>query len=125
MSEKKSFKTVGVEIQRGKYVITCEVPEHEVRVLKAIHGVDEQVQIVDKDAGEIELDANAHAEYARLQRTYQRTGAPDPVRVAYPMGAEDMRSFGFDADVAQAKAPQSFVKNHAKARKAEKAASKK
>lgn len=102
-----------VEIQRGKDVHVRDVPEHEVRVLRAIH---RDVRVINKDAGEIELDGNAFAEYLRLQNTYRQTGQKDPALVAYPGGARELEAFGFafDDDRADVGAPQSMVKNHAK-----------
>lgn len=65
-------------IQREGLSIPFDVPEHEVAVLREIHGEDDVIE-----TGEHELDAGgrtAAIEYARLQSKY--SGHPDAVRRA-------------------------------------------
>ena len=72
-----------VEIDRGTAVITVEVPEHEIRVLRAVHGVAEVPDKGESD-DERDFDANADAEWDRLVRTYKRPNMQDAVQIAYP-----------------------------------------
>lgn len=63
------LKTVQVSIKRDDMTIVDEVFEHEVPILKAIH-FPENVQVIDKDLGELELPDDAEFEYRRLQGKY-------------------------------------------------------
>lgn len=84
-----------VEIDRGEEVVTTKVTEHEIPILKVIHGPD-SVTVADDDTGEeIELDEGAESEFRRLQRKYRRINAPDLVLRAYPNGSDSMKSAGF------------------------------
>lgn len=107
------LQNVHIHSARGKDVITVQVPEHEIEVLKVIHGeVNVQPQ---GDAGdEVELQASAHAEYLRMANKYRQPGNVDPVRYAFPNGARDIVAIGFDAKGAAEAAPQSSVRNHKK-----------
>lgn len=103
-----------VEIDRGTAVITVEVPEHEIRVLRAVHGVAE-VQDKGESDDERDFDANADAEWDRLVRTYKRPNLPDAVQIAYPTGSGALKAAGFNTDGSRSKeAPQAGVRNHKK-----------
>jgi hypothetical protein len=107
-----------VEIDRGTAVITVEVPEHEIRVLRAVHGVAE-VQDKGESDDERDFDANADAEWDRLVRTYKRPNLPDAVQIAYPTGSGALKAAGFNTEGSRTKeAPQAGVRNHKKAAKA-------
>lgn len=70
MSETIALPLVTVEIKRNlENVITRDVFEHEVPILRALHG-GENFKVLDDDAGEKVVSNDAHAEFARLQRTY-------------------------------------------------------
>lgn len=123
MSEEETvtLQLVEVHIDRGRDVITVDVPLHEVEVLKAVHGVSGAVRIADPDTGEIDLDISADAEIDRLQRKYRRTGAPDPVTIAFRGGARDLERHGFVfGRKAQEAPPQSGVYTRKPAKKAAK-----
>lgn len=125
MSDTAVFQLHNVSIHsaRGKDVITVQVPEHEIDVLRVIHG-DVNVQVEGAADDEIELPASAQAEYLRLSNKYRQPGTADPVRYAFPQGARDIAALGFDAKGAHEAAPQSGVRKHPKpkavAKKAEK-----
>ena len=114
-----------VHITRGKDVITVEVPKHEIAVLQVIHNTQAGIQHV-QDMGPIEgetitLDKSTASEIRRLQGRYLRTGAPDPVPMAFRAQSE-LERYGFsEGGVPLAKSPQSGVKKHtpAKAEKGE------
>lgn len=119
MSQTQAFPLYAVEITRGKDVITVDVPEHEVRVLKVIHDLPNAAMVAvkgpsgglgeDQETRELPVDINE--EFDRLIRTYQRVNAPNPVLIAYPGGASELARFGFgvsDGPVAQK--PGSLVK---------------
>jgi hypothetical protein len=115
VSNTQSLPLVLVEIDRGKEKLTVDVPQHEIRVLQAVHG-EENVRHHAKqedvpDEGEFALSAGA--EYDRLKRKYNRINAPDFVRMAYPAGPEALVKFGFeDGEGGAQAAPQSLsVKN--------------
>lgn len=111
---------IDVEIDRGRDVLTVAVPKHEIRVLQVVHGSDKvrpaQVQNEDTEL----LTKSASAEYSRLTRKYARLNAPDPVRVAYPMGPEQFKDFGFDPGVAGAPEQHAVIKKHRPVKKAAK-----
>lgn len=112
-----------VEVEHGKNVIPTTVPEHEVEVLKVIHG-DDKVRVIDPDFDVVEVDANGDAEIARLTNAYRRVNAPDPVRRAFPGGANDLREHGFGRGNTK-QVPQSVAVDHGAAeREARKAAAK-
>lgn len=103
-----------VHIQRGRDILTVEVPKHEIRVLVACHGSH---NVRDQGEAEVEgtFDADAGAEIERMRRKYRRVNAPDPVAAAYPMGAESLASAGFKETGKAAKvAPQASVKDRRK-----------
>lgn len=114
------LKLIDVEIDRGRDVITVAVPAHEVRVLRAIHG-PEKVREAPVQAGfDDTFDESVHAEYDRLSRKYRRINAPDPVRVAYPMGPEQLAEHGFDTQALGQAAPTGLIKDGRKKADADK-----
>jgi hypothetical protein len=107
------FPLFDVEIDRGRDVLTVAVPEHEIRVLRAVHGPDKVRATPSADKETIALNDSADAEYARLQRKYYRINAPDPVRTAYPVGPEALAAHGFSLGRAPTEAaPAAMVKKH-------------
>lgn len=112
MSDTKSYPLHHVKIDRDKEHVTTYVPEHEIRVLEAIHGTDKV-----KDLGEtgdtVELDVSAVGEFDRLRRKYHRINAPDPVLRAFPTGPRELDGFSAQRSAA-ADAPQSMVRKHPK-----------
>lgn len=111
---------IDVMIDRGRDVLTVAVPQHEIRVLQAVHGID-KVRPADKQEEDTELlDKSASAELSRMTRKYQRLNAPDPVRLAYPMGASQLSEFGFDPGIAGAPEQHAVIKKHKPAKKAAK-----
>lgn len=105
------LKLIDLEIERGRDVITVAVPAHEVRVLQAIHGAVKVREAREQKGYEGEFDENVHAEYDRLTRKYLRINAPDPVRLAYPMGPDQLTDFGFDPMTAAKPAPTGLIKD--------------
>lgn len=87
-----------VEIDRNNgTVIPTKVPEHEIPILKVVHGAS-AVRVLEEDIGEeIELDVGADSEFRRLQRKYRRINAPDLVVRAFPMGSDQLKPAGFKA----------------------------
>lgn len=127
MTDKLTLPLHSVSIDRGKEKIGVQVPLHEIRVLRATHGVAEVVDLgeIDPDDinSEIELDKSADAEWARLIRKYKRINAKDPAPLAYPIGPPAMREFGFDLNRgAGVAAPMSGQRKGPKPKKAAKAA---
>lgn len=98
MSEPLSVKIVAATIDRGREVLHVYVPEHEIRVLRAVHGVKE-VAVIDPYFEDGELSASAEDEFQRLTRKYHRLNAPNPVLMAYPAGARDLEREGFSGSV--------------------------
>ena len=97
MEQSISLPLVRVLVDRGRDKIRVDCPEHEVRVLQAVHGVAE-VKIIEKDVDDRVFDPSATAEWDRLDRTYRRTGVSadrSPVAVAYRNGPADLEQFGF------------------------------
>ena len=124
MSETITCKLVDVSIERGRDTLTINVPKHEIDVLRAVHGPANVREggITDET---LELPAGADAEYQRLQNKYRRVNAPDPVRVAYPVGPKSLEDFGFDLGRgAREAAPQSGARKHTKPAAKEKPAAK-
>ena len=114
MSDTITCKLVHVSIERGRDTITTEVPKHEIDVLRAVHGPS-NVREGDLSGEELGLSASADAEFQRLQNKYRRVNAPDPVRMAHPVGAKALEEFGFDLGRGQREAaPQSGSRKHAK-----------
>lgn len=104
---------VNLVIDRGRDVLTVAVPEHEIKVLRAVHG-DDKVRRADVQEGdEQDFDPSADAEYDRLTRKYHRVNSPDPVHRAYPNGASQFESIGFVLGREGAsKPPAALVKNN-------------
>lgn len=92
--DRLTFETVACLVDRGHNKLRVEVPQHEIAVLRAVHGQLE-VKIIETDVDEIELEASAEAEWDRLVRTYARIGAPDPVRFVWPEGPMALEKYGF------------------------------
>lgn len=82
-----------VLIDRNRSQVRVDAPEHEIRVLQAVHAPN-IVKIVERDVDEGEFDLSAEAEYDRLTRTYLRTGAANPVTAVF-RSPEELRTFGF------------------------------
>lgn len=106
-----------VLIDRGKTVISKAVPEHEVRVLKAIHKGKVQTGDLAADMEpEGQFHPNAHMELARLHACYRpdKDGGDNGIDRAFPNGAEDLVAFGFSlGDESElAKQPRSISVNH-------------
>lgn len=115
MSNSQAFALHDVQIDRGSTVLTTEVPEHEIEVLRVVHGRDAVIDLGASD-DTIELNTGADAEWSRLQRRYHRVNAPDPVARAHPAGPRDLERFGFELGRAGEAAPaQSSVKKHPRA----------
>jgi hypothetical protein len=105
---------VAVTIDRGTTVIATQVPEHEVDVLRAVHGVAE-VQTQGDTGDTMPLSKSADDEWARLTRKYKRINSPDPVSKAYRTGPAALEAFGFHMGRgASQSAPQSGVRVHPK-----------
>lgn len=113
--ELKEFGLVCVEITRNKEGIRLSVPEHEVRVLRAMHG-DINTAIICEIPQEdevAELPLSAEAEIGRLTRRYAR-GEDDPVVRAFPNGPLDLERYGFVSGSKQEDAPTHGGRNHKK-----------
>ena len=111
--EKQTLPLVAVRIERGRDVVTVDVPEHEVRILQIVHG-EHNVQVdEDADEDEGEFTTNADIEFRRLQGKYRRMNAPDPVLLAYPNGSGQLDGFTKGRGKL-AQAPQSVSINHRK-----------
>lgn len=87
---------VSAQVDRGRTKLRLKVPEHEVAVLRMVHG-NAEVKVLDKGSDKGEFPISANEEYDRLTRTYARVGAPDPVRAAFVMGPSSLEQFGFKA----------------------------
>lgn len=116
MSKTLTLNVVHVEIDRGKDVVTADVPEHEVPVLYATHPTPGAVRVSKKLPEDVvptvELDASAYAEYDRLTRKY-RTKQANPAAMAY-RGAHELTKFGFEMEASEATAaPSSSSRNRA------------
>lgn len=84
---------IPVIVQRARDALAIEVPEHEIAVLQVVHGG--QVSRVQTDSYAVqEYDANANAEFARLERSYAVPNAPNAVRAAF-RGPHELQAFGF------------------------------
>lgn len=116
MNDKITVRVQAVEVERGRDVIVTQVPEHEVEVLRTVHG-PENVRVIDEHADDMDLDGSAEQEIMRLQNVYKRVNAPDPVRFAFPNGPRDLVEHGFGRGSAKA-APMSHVVDHKKAARA-------
>lgn len=112
MNDTITCKLVEVHIERGRDVLTVNVPKHEVDVLRAVHGPANvrEGEITDE---ELELSASADAEFARLQGKYKRVNAPDPVSIAHRTGARALEDFGFSLGRGTREAaPQAGIRAH-------------
>jgi len=96
--DRMTVSTVACLVDRGRSQVRVEVPEHEVSVLRAVHGSAE-VRVLERDVDEMELEVSAEAEWDRLCRTYRRIGAADPVRFVWPDGPVSLERFGFRSDI--------------------------
>jgi hypothetical protein len=127
-SNSVTLDLVGVLIERGKTVVSKGVPEHEVRVLKIVHGPG-KVSKVDL-AADMEPDAvfhsNAYMEWGRLENVY-RSKDFNPVAQAFPGGPEDLVAFGFELgrEGEMAEQPRSVSVNHGLAERQKAAAERK
>lgn len=104
-------------IDRGKTIISKAVPEHEVRVLKAIHKGKVTVgDLADDMEPEGQYHPNAHMELARLHACYRpdKDGGENSIDRAFPNGAEDLVAYGFSLGDERelAKQPRSISINH-------------
>lgn len=114
MSDTKAFPLINATIERGHDKIGVQVPEHEIDVLKAVHGPTNVIE-GDPADDEIELSTSADDEYQRLQRKYKRINGPDPVGIAYKTGPAGLKEHGFDLSRGTREAaPQAGVRNHKK-----------
>lgn len=96
---------IPIIVQRARDALAVEVPEHEIAVLQVVHGG--QVSRVQTDSYAVqEFDANANAEFARLERTYAVPNAPNAVRAVY-RGPHELQAFGFVMGDAAAEPAQS------------------
>lgn len=120
------LKLVNVTIDRGRDVLTVAVPEHEIRVLRVVHGDDKvRTRDVEQEGDEQVFDASADAEFDRLTRKYHRVNSPDPVRFAYPNGPSQLENAGFTLGREGAsKPPGALVKKNKPAPDADTPASK-
>lgn len=114
MSNTRLVPTKSVRIDRGSSVICVDVPEHEIDVLRAVHGVAE-VQVTGDGEEPVELSDSADEEWARMQRKYKRTNSPDFVGIAHRVGPKALEAFGFHLGRgASQAAPQSGARKHPK-----------
>jgi len=105
---------VHAHIDRHRDTITALVPKHEIRVLKAVHGMD-KVREGDPSDETITLPASADAEMLRLQSKYRRVNSPDAALTAYPTGAEGLERHGFELGRGSGEAiPQAGIRKHRK-----------
>lgn len=97
MSNTITLPLVDVLIIRSNDMqIPARVPEHEVAVLRAVHGSSNVRPLPQEEfPEEREFDISADQEFGRLQKAYARINDPDRVLQAYPMGASMLQSFGF------------------------------
>lgn len=121
--QSKEFQAVCVAVKRGKEVVNLTVPEHEVRVLRAIYPADGHVKIVARPEGlTVDLDELAGKEWLRLVTLYNRTGQPDYVTRAFPLGVASLTEVGFtssDAEIERPAASGTRVRAAKKAKPAE------
>lgn len=83
-------------IRSNDMQIPARVPEHEIAVLRAVHGSNNVRPLPQEEfPEEAEFSISADQEFGRLQKTYARINDPDRVLQAYPMGASMLQSFGF------------------------------
>lgn len=118
---------VAIELSAGRAVIAKAVPEHEVKVLRAVHsaGKVKRIELSAEMEPEGTFHANAYLEFSRLQAVYrQREG--DPVTVAFPDGPEALVAYGFSqGKEGEAAAAHNMSVNHGLAERQAKAKAKK
>jgi len=100
MSDTLTFPLHLVLIDKGATVLATTVPEHEIALLKVVHGAENVKGQGPYDDDDIELSISAEAEWARLTRKYQRVNAPDMVPMAFRVGPRQLEEFGFSMDYA-------------------------
>jgi len=123
------LKLFCVQIQRNNEVINVTAPEHEIRVLQAMHTPTnvKKVAELDPDIESYDVDESAEAEIARLDRKYKHNGqVRNPVDVAFPQRELDLERYGFKAGNAVEEAPMSITEvRKPESKKAKKAAAEK
>ena len=115
-------KLVNVTIERGRDVLSVDVPKHEIAVLRVVHG-GANVTEGDVTDDEIDLPDSADGEFMRLQGKYRRVNSPDPVGAAFRIGPPALEEFGFKLGrrVDQAPAQSGSYKGEKPKKKADKA----
>lgn len=106
MNENESTMTVAlhtVEITRGLEKITRDVFAHEVPILRALHQED-AFRVTEEDVDSKEIDADVHAEYARLKRAFDQKNL-QIVGVVYRDAQELGRAMGVRVGRAEESAP--------------------
>lgn len=122
MSDTITFPLHLVLIDIGSTVLATTVPEHEIALLKVVHGAENVKGQGPYDEDEIELSISAEAEWARLSRKYRRVNTPDMVPVAFRVGPSQLEAFGFSMDhAADEIAPEASHFKERKAKLADKA----
>lgn len=123
------LKLFCVQIQRNNEVINVTVPEHEIRVLQAMHtpGNVRKVAELDPDIESYDVDESAEAEIARLDRKYKHNGQPrNPVDIAFPDREGSLERYGFKAGGVVEETPMSVTEvRKPESKKAKKAAAEK
>lgn len=127
---KITLPLVGVEIElsAGRAVIAKAVPEHEVRVLRAVHGAGKvkRTELSAEMEPEGEFYANMHLEYARLRAVYRPREGADPVQIAFPDGPEALLAYEFTAGAeGESAVPHNMSVNHGLAERQAKAKARK
>lgn len=123
MSNTITLPLATVRVVRGRETLAVQVPEHEVDVLRAIHGA-ENVSVVDVPADErldVDLNISADAELMRMQAKYKRVNTPDMVLAVFRDGARSLERHGFKLGrgVAEAPAAAAVKDRRVEAKKAE------
>ncbi len=122
MSDTLTFPLHLVLIDQGATVLATTVPEHEIALLKVVHGAENVKGQGPYDDDEIELSISAEAEWARLSRKYRRVNSPDMVPVAFRTGPSQLEAFGFSMEhAADAIAPEASHFKEKKVKPADKA----
>lgn len=115
VSKHITLDLVGVLVERGKTVVSKAVPEHEIRVLKAVHSAAKvrKVDLSPDMEPDGQFHANAYMEWGRLENVYRNKDS-NPVAAAYPGGPEDLVAFGFvlGREGEMAEQPRSVSVNH-------------
>ncbi len=110
----QTLETREVRIDRGRDQLQIFVPEHEIPILKVVHGEFNVNEVEDGETDTAEFTKDADIEFRRLQAKYRRVNAPDPVLIAYPTGAKSLDGFTLGRG-ARTQAPQSVAVDHGKA----------